>query len=153
MHAPSREHFEAAYRMPKYLKGTLGKGLMFRKHNHFQVEVYTDTDWVGSVMDSRSTFGYCTFVGRNLVTWSSKKQSAVARSSAEVEFRSFTHGICEALWIKKLLEDLKLLVSLPIKIYCDNKAAISIAQNPILHYQIKHIEVDKYLLKKNLKVN
>ena len=74
MHSPGPEHFDAAYRILKYLKGTPGKGLLFEKHGHLQVEVYTDADWAGSVIDRRSTSGYCTFVGGNLVTWRSKKQ-------------------------------------------------------------------------------
>ena len=74
MHSPGPEYFDAAYRILKYLKGTPGKGLLFEKHGHLQVEVYNDTDWAGSVIDRRSTSGYCTFIGGNLVTWRNKKQ-------------------------------------------------------------------------------
>ncbi|KAL9411546.1 hypothetical protein AB3S75_045191 [Citrus x aurantiifolia] len=150
MHSPGQEHFDAAYRILRYLKGTPGKGLMFRKRDNLQIEVYTDADWAGSSTDRRSTSGYCTFIGGNLVTWRSKKQSVVARSSAEAEFRSLAHGICEAIWIKRLFSDLKIPVSLPIKIYCDNKAAISIAHNPVLHDRTKHIEVDKHFIKEKI---
>ncbi|EXB62836.1 Lysosomal alpha-mannosidase [Morus notabilis] len=97
-------------------------------------------DWAGSTTDRRSTSGYCTFVGENLVTWRSKKQCVVARSGTEAEFRSLAHGICEVIWIKRLLEDLKIYPSLPLRVYCDNKAAISIAHNPVLHDRTKHIE-------------
>ena len=116
MHSPGQEHFDAAYRIPRYLKGTLGKGLMFRKQDNLQIEVYSNADWAGSSIDRRSTSNYCTFIGGNLVTWRSKKQSVVAWSSAEVEFRSLAHGICETIWIKRLVEDLKISVSLPMKI-------------------------------------
>ncbi|KAM2117662.1 hypothetical protein ACFX1Q_010747 [Malus domestica] len=71
----------------RYLKGSSGKGILFKKNNHLRVEGYTDTDWAGSVDDMRSTSGYLTFVGGNLVTWRSKKQNVVARSTAEVEYR------------------------------------------------------------------
>ena len=74
----------------------------------------------------------------------------MASSSAEAEFRSLAHGICEAMWIKRLIEDLKISVSLPMKIYCDNKAAISIAHNPVLHDGTKHIEVDKHFIKEKI---
>ncbi|KAJ8751774.1 hypothetical protein K2173_025959 [Erythroxylum novogranatense] len=60
-----------------------GKGLLFSKHDHLRIEVFTDADWAGSLDDRRSTTGYCTLLGGNLVTWRSKKQSVVARSSAE----------------------------------------------------------------------
>ena len=150
MHSPGQDHFDAAYRIFRYLKGTPGRGLMFRKQDSLQIEVYTDADWAGSTTNRRSTSGYCTFVGGNLVTWRSKKQSVVARNSAKAEFRSLAHGICEAMWIKRLIEDLKISVSLPMKIYCDNKAAISIAHNPVLHNRTKHIEVDKHFIKEKI---
>mgnify|MGYP003703484443 CR=1 FL=1 len=72
MHSPGAEHVEAVYKILRYLKGTPGRGLLFKKHGHLQVEEYTDADWAGSVTDRRSTSGYCSFVGGNLVTWRSK---------------------------------------------------------------------------------
>ncbi|KAH9697911.1 retrovirus-related pol polyprotein from transposon RE1 [Citrus sinensis] len=150
MHAPGPEHFETVYRILRYLKGSPGKGLLLRKNGHLQVEVYTDADWAGSVTDRRSTSGYCTFVGGNLVTWRSKKQTVVARSSAEAEYRAVALGICEVFWIKKILEELKASNSLPMKVYCDNKSAIAIAHNPVLHNRTKHVEVDKHFIKEKL---
>ena len=150
MHSPGPEHFDAVYRILRYLKGAPGRGLLFKKHDNLQVEVYTDADWAGSVTDRRSTSGYCTFVGGNLVTWRSKKQSVVARSSAEAEFRAIAHGICEAIWIRRLLEDLNITGPLPMKVYCDNKAAISIAHNPVLHDRTKHVEVDKHFIREKV---
>lgn len=101
-------------------------------------------------MDRRSTSGYCSFVGGNLVTWRSKKQNVVARSSAEAEFRAVAHGICEIMWIRRLLEELKMTGSSPMKLYCDNKAAISVAHNPVLHDRTKHVEVDKHFIKEKI---
>lgn len=86
MHSPSKEHMEAVYRILKYLKGTPGKGLLFSKGGVSNVEGYTDADWAGDQTTRRSTSGYFTFVEGNLVTWRSKKQKVVARSSAEAEF-------------------------------------------------------------------
>ena len=73
MHLPGQEHFEAVYRNLRYLKGTPEKGLLFKICGHLQIEVYIDVDWAGSITDGRSTSGYCSFVGGNLVTWQSKK--------------------------------------------------------------------------------
>ena len=134
----------------KYLKGSPGKGLLFEKNSHLKVEVYTDANWAGSLTDRRLTSSYCTFVGGNLVTWRSKKFNVVERSSAEAKFRSVTHGICEVLWIKRILDQLKVSSQSPIKTYCDNKAAISIAHNPVLHNRTKHVEVDKNFIKEKI---
>ncbi|KAL0560617.1 hypothetical protein IC582_001026 [Cucumis melo] len=84
MQAPYEKHMEAVNRILRYLKNTPGKGLMSRKTNRKTIEAYTDSDWTGSVIDRKSTSEYCTFVWGNLVTWRSKKQSVVARSSAEL---------------------------------------------------------------------
>jgi len=97
MHSPCRGHLEAVYRILRYLKKTPGKGLFFGKHDKRKLEVFTDADWAGSVEDRKSTSGYCTLLWGNLVTWRSKKQAVVARSSAEAEYRAMAHGICEII--------------------------------------------------------
>ncbi|RVW32553.1 Retrovirus-related Pol polyprotein from transposon RE1 [Vitis vinifera] len=133
MHAPGPEHFEVVYRILRYLKETPGRGLLFKSRGHLQIETYTDADWAGSIVDRRSTSRYCSFVGGNLVIWRSKKRNVVAKSSAEAKFRVVAHGICEIMWIKRLLEELKMTGPSLMKLYCDNKAAISVAHNPVLH--------------------
>ena len=109
--------------------------------------IYTDADFAGSPLDRRSTIGYCTFLGGNLVSWRSKKQNVVARSSAEAEFRAMTTRVCELLWVKIILEDLKVQWSKPMKLYCDNKSTINIAHNPVQHDRTKHIEIDRHFIK------
>ena len=79
---------EAVYKILRYLKGSPGRGLFFKKSDGKKVEIYTDADWAGSTDDRRSTTGYCTYVWGNLVTWRSKKQSVVAKSNVEAEFRA-----------------------------------------------------------------
>jgi len=97
MHDPRKLHMDTVERILRYLKSTPGKGILFTNHGNLKVEGYTDADWAGSKNDRRSTSGYFTFVGGNLVTWMSKKQHVVARSSAEVEFRGMALGVCELL--------------------------------------------------------
>ena len=132
MHAPAEEHMVAVYRILKYLKGTLGRGLFFGKNGEGSIEAYIDVDWAGAIDDRKSTSGYCTFVWGNLVTWRSKKQTVIARSIAKVESRSVAHGICEVLWLQIFLEELEVMVKLPLRIYCDNKAAINISHNQFI---------------------
>ena len=107
MHNPGEQHMNALMRILRYLKAAPGKGILFTKNTDCQnIDTYTDADWAGSIDDRRSTSGYFTFVGGNLVTWRSKKQNVVARSSAEAEFRGMSLEICEALWLRLLLSDL-----------------------------------------------
>ena len=74
----------------------------------------------------------------------------MARSSAEAEFRAIAQGLCELLWLKIILDDLKIKRECPIKLYCDNKSAISIAHNPIQHDRTKHVEIDRHFIKEKL---
>ena len=90
------------------------------------------------------------FFGGNLVTWRSKKQNVVARSSAEAEFRAMAQGVCELLWMNIILDDLKIEYVAPMKLFCDNKSAISIAHNPVQHDRTKHIEIDRHFIKEKL---
>ena len=114
------------------------------------MDAYSDADWAGVIDDRRSTSGYFTFVGGNLVTWRSKKHNVVARSSAEAEFRGMTLGICETLWLRLLFMDLGYLPRQPIQLYCDKKVACDIAHNPIQHDRTKHVEIHKFFIKEKL---
>ncbi|RVX10878.1 Retrovirus-related Pol polyprotein from transposon TNT 1-94 [Vitis vinifera] len=125
MHIPTEEHMEAVYRILRYLK------MIPRK---------------GNIIDRRSTSGYCSFVWGNLVTWRSKKQSVVARSSVEAEYRALAQGICEGIWIKRVLSELGQTSSSPILMMYDNQAAISVAKNPVHHDRTKHVEIDRHFI-------
>jgi hypothetical protein len=150
MHNPQSHHRNAVMRIIRYLKGCPGKGLLYTSNGNVQVECYTDADWAGSLDDRRSTSGYCAFVGGNLVTWRSKKQGVVARSTAEAELRAMAHGVCEVLWLKILLLELGLFQSKPLMLYCDNKAALDIVHNLVQHSRTKHIEIDRHFIKEKL---
>ena len=150
MHCPSEDHMEAVIRILRYLKSAPGRRLMFSRNNHLNISGYTDADWAGNVTDRKSTSGYFTFVGGNLVTWRSKKQKVVALSSAEAEFRGMAKGLCELLWLRRLLTEIGFTPSTEMNLFCDNKAAIDISHNPVQHDRTKHIEVDRHFIKQNL---
>ena len=123
---------------------------MFSKNDHLNIEGYTDADWVGDILDIKSILGYFTFVGGNLVTWRSKKQKVVALSSAEAEFRGMAKGLCELLWLRRLLTEIDFGPSLEMNLFYDNRAAIDISHNPIQHDHTKHVEVDRHFIRQNL---
>ncbi|CAL8118426.1 unnamed protein product [Prunus armeniaca] len=150
MHSPSEDHMGVVMRILRYFKVTPGKGLMFCKYGHTNVEGYTDADSAGSVTDRHSTSGYFTFIGGNLVTWRSKKQKVVSRSSAEAEYRGMAQGVCELLWLRRWLRDLGFGPRKPMDLYCDNKATIAFAHNPVQHDRTKHVEVDQHFVKEKL---
>lgn len=105
MHAPRESHLQAANRILRFLKGTVTHGLWF-KNGYLHLNAYSDTDWAGCVFDRRSTSGYCIFLGSNLISWTAKKQSTVARSSTEVEYGSLAHTAADITWICKVFHDI-----------------------------------------------
>jgi hypothetical protein len=84
-------------------------------------------------------------LGGDLVSWRSKKQPVVSRSTAEAEYRAMAQGLCEILWVRNLLSELKVLRKGPSKLQCDNKSAINLANNPVQHDRTKHVEIDRFL--------
>ena len=147
MHSPSSHHLQLVKRIIRYLKSSISTGIFMQNNGHFTIEGYTDSDWAGNVLDRKSTTGYCTLVGGNLVTWKSKKQFVVARSSAEAEYRAMASTACELIWLKRLLRDLEIISSKPILLHCDNQAVMHIAANPVFHERTKHIEVDCHFVR------
>ncbi|KAK3022402.1 hypothetical protein RJ639_047376 [Escallonia herrerae] len=150
MNNPTEEHLDAVYKILRYLKMTPGKGLFFKKGYRKNIDIYCDANWAGSITDRRSTSGYCTYVWGNLVTWRSKKQSVVSRSSAEAEFRAIALSICEGMWLKRLLEELKITCEGSIKVFCDNQASINIAKNLVHHDRTKHVEIDRHFIREKI---
>jgi hypothetical protein len=146
MHSPKVIHYNAALRLLRFLKGCPGKGVIYRAQGNSRVEGYVDADWAGSTTDRKSTSGWCIYVFGNLVSWRSKKQSVVARSSAEAEYRAIALGICELLWIQKIMSELKIQMSKPMWLYSDSMAAIEISNNPVQLDRTKHIEVDRHFI-------
>ena len=150
MHDPRAGHMEAVYRVLRYLKGSLGKGLWFKPNQHISVEGYCDADWASNIDDGRSTSGYCIFVGGNLVSWRSKKQVVVPRSTAEAEYRAMALSVSEMIWMRSLLSELRVLRNSTMVLHCDNKSAINIANNPVQHDRTKHIEIDRFFIKEKI---
>ncbi|KAK4394436.1 Retrovirus-related Pol polyprotein from transposon RE2 [Sesamum angolense] len=136
MDKPRSVHWEVAQRNLKYIKASPSKRLLFKRHGHMKIEAYSDADYAPSKDDRKSTSGYCTYVRGNLVTWRSKKQTTVARSSAEAEYRAMAHTTSEILWLMYLLKELGFMYDDPVLMHCDNQTAIHIASNLIFHERL-----------------
>uniref|UniRef100_A0A2N9EKK8 Uncharacterized protein n=1 Tax=Fagus sylvatica TaxID=28930 RepID=A0A2N9EKK8_FAGSY len=150
MAAPRSLHYAAVLRILRYLKDTLFHGLHFSSQSSLTLQAYSDADWAGDPTDRRSTTRYCFLLGDSLISWRSKKQSVVARSSTEVEYRALADTTAELLWLRWLLQDLGIDCSTAVPIHCDNRSAIQIAHNDVFHERTKHIEIDCHFVRHHL---
>ncbi|KAG8503694.1 hypothetical protein CXB51_001702 [Gossypium anomalum] len=147
MHCCNVQHFQAAKRVLRYIKGTLSHGLLFSKAAELKLKGYTDSDWAGSKDDMKSTSGYAFTLGSAMVCWSSKKQSLMAQSIAEAEYIAAASAVNQAIWLRKILADLNLFQEGATEILCDNKSAIAIAKNPVFHGRTKHFDIKLHVIR------
>ncbi|KAL2231261.1 UNVERIFIED_CONTAM: Retrovirus-related Pol polyprotein from transposon RE2 [Sesamum indicum] len=144
---PCAAHWNAALHVVRYLKGEPSKGLFFPAACNFELTAYCDAHWA-SCTDSRcSLTGYCIFLSAALVSWKTKKQSTVSRSTAEAEYQSMAAIVCELKWLSYLLSDFDISLPLPVRLFCDNQAALHIMANPVFHERTKHIEIDCHVVR------
>lgn len=131
----------------RYLKGTSDFSLHIKPSLELNLVGFSYADWANDVLDRRSIGGFCVFLGESLVSWSSKKQGVVSRSSAEAEYRALASLVSEVVWLKSLLKELKFpLIRTPM-LWCDNISAKAIATNPELHARTKHVEIDIHFVR------
>ncbi|XP_071699438.1 uncharacterized mitochondrial protein AtMg00810-like [Rutidosis leptorrhynchoides] len=150
MHAPLHSHLNLAFRTLIYLKREPGKGLHLVRSNNFNLHAYCDSDWAKCKMNRKSVSGYLVYLCGSLVSWKSKKQSVVSRSSAEAEFRAMAVATCEIIWIMNLLSDFNIKVDLRVELFCDNSSAIQISANPMFHEKTRHFDIDLHYLREKI---
>nr|KYP51561.1 hypothetical protein KK1_026589 [Cajanus cajan] len=152
MCSPMEEHWKVVKRILRYLKGTIKHGLVFapaRSTSSFNLTAFTDADWAVDPNDRGSTSAACIYLGPNMVSWWSKKQLLVARSSTEAEYRALAQAVTEVLWIQSLLKELKVHLNTPI-VLCDNQSTVALSHNPILHSRSKHMELDIFFVREKV---
>jgi hypothetical protein len=148
MHHPKESHLAALKRILRYVRGTLHMGLLIRPSSQQELVVYTDADWAGCPDTRKSTSGYAVFLGDNLISWSSKRQNTVSRSSAEAEYRAVANAVAEASWLRQLLTELHTPLRKTTLVYCDS--AIYMSKNPVQHQRTKHVEIDLHFVRERV---
>ncbi|KAM1299642.1 hypothetical protein ACFX2H_010922 [Malus domestica] len=149
MQCPMESHFVAVKRILRYLRATQGCGIHYIKGS-LEITAYSDADWAGDPNDRRSTTGLVVFLGSNPISWSSKKQHTVSRSSTEAEYRALSTTAAELDWIKQLLVFLHVPISVQPVLFCDNLSAIALTCNPVQHQRTKHIEIDVHFVRERV---
>ena len=133
-------------RILRYLKGTLFHGFFYSSQSPLILHAFSDADWAGDPTDRRSTTSYCFLLSSSLISRQNKKQTHVARSSTEAEYRALADTTSELLWLQCLLKNLGVSTSSATPLYCDNQSAIYITHNDAFHERTKHIEIDCHFI-------
>ena len=125
---PRESHLTIVKRIFKYLRGTTNLGLFYIKTSEYSLVGYCDADFAGDRVEQKSTSGSCQFLGDNLISWTSKRQSTIALSTAEAEYIAVAGCSTQMLWMKSQLQDFNIFES-NIPILCDNTSAICLSKN------------------------
>ena len=100
MSSPTVNHWAIVEHILCYLKEAPGHGILYKKHEHTKIECFSNADWAGSKIDRKSTSGYCVFFRGHPISWKSKKQSIISRSSAKSEYKVMAQFVCKIMWIR-----------------------------------------------------
>jgi hypothetical protein len=147
MHDPRESHLVALKCLLRYIRGTVDFGLVLHRSPSAELVIYTDADWAGCPDTRRFTSGYAVLLGDNLISWSSKRQPMVCRSSAEAEYRTVANGVAEASWLRQLLAELHSPLARSTLVYYDNVSAVYLSTNPVQHQRTKHVEIDLHFVR------
>ena len=151
MNRPQVPHMLAVKHIFRYLKGTKNLGLCYKQGDSDILTGYADADWAGDLQDRKSTTGYLFRLGETPITWNSKKQTTVALSSTEAEYMALTEGTKEAIWLRRLLQEIQVLQdTTPTMIFGDNQGSLKLAHNPVFHSRTKHVDVRHHFIREKV---
>lgn len=158
---PSITHWNALKRVLRYLKGTktLGISLGGRCSAPEGLVGYTDADWASDSDDRKSVGAYCFMLNHSPISWTAKKQAFVATSTMESEYAAASQAAREGIWLRAFLGELSQCCTIPgfnkenpVRILCDNQAAIRVAKNPEFHKKAKHIDISIHFLRQRVQL-
>nr|XP_016440114.1 PREDICTED: uncharacterized mitochondrial protein AtMg00810-like [Nicotiana tabacum] len=152
MHCPKTSHVDAAIKVIEYIKQSPDLGIIMSADVSSQLTAYCAADWASCPNTRRSITGYLIKFGSSLISWKSKKQTTISRSSAEAEYRSLASTVVEILWVTGLIKELGVHIRKPISLLCDSKSAIQIAANPVFHERIKHIDINCHFIREKVQL-
>ena len=154
MARPGKEHMEGVKRILRYVKGTINYGLCYNaKDDSCILAGYADADWAGDNDTRHSTSGYIFQLYNNTVSWCSKKQNTVAKSTTEAEYVALSFATQEVIWLRRLLENIGMKAEGPSTIFEDNNGAIELSKNPKFHNRTKHIDVAHHFVREQVALN
>jgi hypothetical protein len=154
MHDLREPHLNVMKHVLRYLRGSLDFSLHLRRSaSSSKLTVYTNTDWAGCSDARQSTSSYVVFHGDNLISWYSKRQNIISRSSAKAEYRTVANGMAEACWLRQLLQELHAPLSKSTLIYWYNVSVVNLSINPIQHQHTKYVEVDLHFVREHVAIS
>ena len=147
---PTKADLRAVKRILQYLKGTLNFGLRYLKQSSLTLYGFSDSDWASCPVTRRSNSGFCIYLGSNCISWSSKKQTTVARSSAEAEYRCMASTAVELTWLTNIFKEIGINLIKPLVLICDNISPLHMSKNHVFHARTKHIELDYHFVREKV---
>ncbi|XP_019098377.1 PREDICTED: uncharacterized protein LOC109131664 [Camelina sativa] len=147
MHKPTDKHWQAAKHVLRYLAGTKSHGIFLRSDGTLTIHAFSDADWGRAHNTYISTNAYIIYFGASPISWSSKKQRSVSRSSTEAEYRAVANAASELRWICSLLSEMGIVLPVAPVLYCDNVGATYLCANPVFHTRTKHIAINYHFVR------
>lgn len=139
MTAPQEEHWNAALRVVRYLKNSPGQGILLRADTELKLTAWCDSYWGSCPITNRSLTGWFIQLGGSPVSWKTKKQDVVSRSSCEAEYRAMADTVSELLWFRQIRPAMGIECTDPIVLYSNSLSVINLAANLVYHARTKHV--------------
>eukprot|EP00253_Pinus_taeda_P017526 PITA_17526 len=127
--------------------GTITYGIHYASNCSLNLIGFTDSDLAGDTIDRKSTSDYVLSLGSSPICWSSKKQAAIALSSAEDEYRGAVNATIKEIWLQHFLSELGISVHHPTVIWCDNQSTLKFCRDPVQRQRTKHIEIHMHFIR------